>query len=69
MNIWMNLFPINMQLREQVLRMIGGAALITVALWTSTLWGWVGLYPLLTGLTGSSPVYRLLGINREKVDA
>ena len=26
-------------------------------------WAWVGVVPLLTGLTGSCPLYRLFGIN------
>ncbi len=57
-----------MDQKEQVLRMVGGAALLAVAILAPTLWGWVGLYPLLTGITGSSPVYRLLGISRRKLD-
>ena len=26
-------------------------------------WGWVGLLPLITGLVGFCPAYRLLGVN------
>lgn len=30
-------------------------------------WAWIGLVPLLTGLVGTCPLYRLLGINTCKV--
>ena len=69
MIIWMKLFPINMSNKEQVLRILGGAALIGVAILAPNEWGWVGLYPLLTGLTGSSPVYRLLRARKKQLDA
>ena len=28
-----------------------------------TVWGWLGLVPLLTGLFGTCPIYALLGIS------
>lgn len=30
-------------------------------------WAWVGLVPLLTGLAGTCPLYKLLGINTCRV--
>jgi len=30
-------------------------------------WAWIGLVPLLTGLVGTCPLYRLFGINTCKV--
>ena len=69
MTIWMKLFPMNMSEREQMIRIAGGAVLLAIAIFAPTVWGWVGLYPLLTGFTGSSPVYRLLHIWRSQPDA
>jgi DUF2892 family protein len=48
-------------------RIIVGLALIAVALgyfgtsYTSV-WGWIGILPLVTGVTGWCPAYSLLGI-------
>ena len=49
---------------ERVIRIMGGLVLIALAA-TSTVgvWGWLGLVPLATGLTGWCPPYSLLGIN------
>ncbi len=49
---------------ERVIRIVGGLVLIALAA-TSTVgvWGWLGLVPLATGLTGWCPPYSLLGIN------
>ncbi|MCA9629559.1 MAG: DUF2892 domain-containing protein, partial [Myxococcales bacterium] len=30
-------------------------------------WGWIGVVPLLTGLAGHCPLYRLLGVSTCKV--
>ena len=49
---------------DRVLRVIGGAALISlVFVGPETPWGWVGVVPLVTGLIGNCPVYSLLGIS------
>ena len=49
---------------DRTLRVIGGAALISlVFVGPQTLWGWIGLVPLVTGLVGNCPVYSLLGIS------
>jgi hypothetical protein len=49
---------------ERIIRIVGGLVLIALAA-TNTVgvWGWVGLVPLATGLTGWCPPYSLLGIN------
>ena len=49
---------------ERIIRIAGGLVLIALAA-TNTVgvWGWVGLVPLATGLTGWCPPYSLLGIN------
>lgn len=49
---------------ERIIRIVGGLVFIALAA-TNTVgvWGWVGLVPLATGLTGWCPPYSLLGIN------
>ena len=49
---------------ERVLRIVAGLVLIALAATgTVGVWGWLGLVPLATGLTGWCPPYSLLGIN------
>jgi hypothetical protein len=49
---------------DRVLRVIIGLALLAlVFVGPQTAWGWIGLVPLLTGLFGFCPVYRLVGFN------
>jgi hypothetical protein len=49
---------------DRILRISAGAILVALAATgTVGLWGWVGLVPLATGLTGWCPPYSLLGIN------
>jgi membrane-associated protease RseP (regulator of RpoE activity) len=49
---------------DRVLRVVGGAALISlVFVGPETPWGWIGVVPLVTGLLGYCPVYSLLGIS------
>lgn len=49
---------------DRTLRIIAGVVLIAlVFVGPQTAWGWIGLVPLLTGLVGVCPLYRLLGIN------
>ena len=49
---------------DRVLRIVVGVVLIALAA-TNTVgwWGWLGVVPLLTGLMGACPSYRLLGLN------
>jgi hypothetical protein len=49
---------------DRVLRVGLGVALIAlVFVGPQTPWGWLGLVPLLTGLVGFCPLYRLVGVN------
>lgn len=45
------------------LRIIVGLALLSlVFVGPQTVWGWIGLVPLITGLIGTCPVYSLFGL-------
>lgn len=45
----------------RVLLGVVGIALVFIGPKTS--WGWIGIIPLVTGLVGMCPIYRILGIN------
>ena len=49
---------------DRVLRVVIGLALVVMAA-TGTIaaWGYIGVIPLVTGLVGTCPLYRLLGLN------
>ncbi len=47
---------------DRALRVLLGAVLIAlVFVGPQTVWGWVGLVPLVTGAFGKCPIYRLFG--------
>ena len=52
---------------DRALRIVAGIALIAFALFgpaTPYTWlGWIGIVPLVTGLIGFCPAYRILGIS------
>ncbi len=49
---------------ERLIRILIGVALIAIVfVGPKTVWGWIGVIPLLTGLIGWCPPYALLGIN------
>ena len=49
---------------DQVIRIVVGLILISlIFIGPKTLWGLVGLLPLVTGLSGFCPAYKLLGIS------
>jgi hypothetical protein len=49
---------------DRALRVILGLALLSlVFVGPKTAWGWVGLVPLVTGLVGFCPLYKLVGLN------
>jgi hypothetical protein len=49
---------------DRALRIIAGLVLLSlVFIGPQTVWGWVGIVPLATGLMGYCPLYSLLGIN------
>lgn len=48
---------------DRALRIIVGVVLIAlVFVGPQTPWGWIGVIPLVTGLVGWCPAYRLLGL-------
>lgn len=57
----------NVGIIDRILRVIVGLALIALALGYipgyQSVWGWVGVVPLVTGLFGTCPVYGLFGVN------
>ncbi len=58
------MFKTNEGILDRLLRVVIGLALIAlVFIGPQTAWGWIGLIPLVTGLVGWCPAYRLLGIN------
>ena len=53
---------------DRALRIIVGIVLLYLAITGQyTPWTWIGVVPLLTGLVGFCPLYRLLGMNTCKV--
>ncbi len=54
---------VNVGSLDRTLRIVGGIALIALAL-TGTIgaWGYIGILPLVTGLFRVCPAYTLLGI-------
>ena len=57
----------NVGIVDRALRIVVGLALLAAALGLfgpsyQTIWGWIGLIPLATGLVGWCPVYSILGI-------
>lgn len=52
---------------DRGIRIVVGLGLIAIALvGPKTPWGWIGLIPLITGLIGWCPAYRILGITTKK---
>lgn len=49
---------------DRAVRIIAGLALVGLA-YTQTLgvWAWIGVIPLVTGIIGWCPAYKLVGIN------
>jgi hypothetical protein len=57
------LFPRNEGMADRALRVIVGIVLISlVFVGPKTPLGWIGLVPLVTGLSGTCPVYTLFGM-------
>lgn len=58
------LLPNNEHSVDRAVRVVIGLALLAlVFVGPHTLWGLVGLLPLVTGLVGSCPAYTLLGLS------
>jgi hypothetical protein len=48
---------------DRVLRILAGIGLLSIVfVGPQTLWGLIGLIPLLTGIFGFCPVYKLFGL-------
>ncbi len=57
------LFPQNESAADRGIRIVLGLVGIALVFWgPKTAWGWIGLIPLVTGLTGTCPLYTLLGV-------
>lgn len=49
---------------DRIVRIVAGIVLIAlVFVGPQTPWGWVGLVPLVTGVAGWCPAYRLVGLS------
>lgn len=60
--------PKNEGTLDRALRVIAGLVLLSlVFVGPQTLWGLIGIVPLLTGLAGYCPAYSILGINTCKL--
>lgn len=62
MNAWSRIVAVNIGNPERYGRVLVGLGLLVMALYVPTPWGALGLYPLLTGVFGTEPLYTLLGI-------
>jgi len=59
-----NLFPQNEHKIERAARVVVGLGLLSlVFVGPQSLWGLIGVVPLLTGLAGTCPLYTILGIS------
>ncbi len=60
----MNILPRNEATLDRAVRVaLGIALLLLTVVGPKTMWGLVGLVPLLTGALGSCPLYTLFGIS------
>lgn len=49
---------------DRVIRVVLGLALLSLTVvGPQTMWGLVGLVPLLTGMVGFCPLYKIVGLN------
>jgi len=56
--------PTNEGNLDRALRVIAGAGILSLAfVGPQTVWGYVGLVPLITGLVGYCPLYAMLGLS------
>jgi len=53
---------------DRAIRILFGAALVSLVFFgPQSAWGWLGLIPIVTGLVGFCPLYRLFGIDACRV--
>lgn len=56
--------PVNEGFADRAIRVVLGLFLVSlVFVGPQTPWGWLGVIPLVTGIVGFCPLYRLFGIN------
>lgn len=49
---------------DRIMRVVSGLALIVASVTGFiSMWGWIGLAPLLSGIVGVCPVYKVLGLS------
>lgn len=54
----------NESMADRAIRVVIGIALLAVAfVGPQTPWGYIGIIPLVTGLVGFCPLYRLVGLS------
>ncbi len=59
-----NLLPTNVHPIERIIRIVLGLGLLSlVVVGPQTMWGLLGLIPLLTGVVKSCPLYTLFGFS------
>ena len=56
---------VNTHIVERVVRIVAGAAILYYGLvnFDMAWWAWIGLIPIVTGLTGNCPVYSLFNVS------
>ena len=58
------LFPTNLSAADSLMRIALGGVLLSLAFFgPKTVWGYLGLIPLVTALAGSCPLYTLFGFS------
>lgn len=64
-----NILPKNEHSIDRAVRVVLGLALLSLTfIGPHSLWGLVGLVPLLTGILGSCPLYTVFGFSTCKVE-
>ena len=49
---------------DRLLRIVGGLVILSLAfVGPKTAWAYLGMVPLITGIVGNCPLYRLVGFN------
>ena len=58
------ILPNNEHVIDRVLRVIVGLGILSLAfIGPQTMWGYLGLVPIATGLLGTCPIYTLFGLS------
>lgn len=53
---------------DRALRVVAGIVLLGMVFYgPETVWGWVGIIPLVTGLIGNCPAYAIFGLSTCKL--